>query len=146
MKKDRTILKIIIPLVIILSLVCVSTCSGQIAKDKVDHLLAGGLIGFSTSTFMVEQPAINSLALSVGNATVIGGCKELVWDKWMGYGTPEWADLGATVAGSVIGWGITMAFKGTILFVDKKNNYKGMTLGNTKIDNKYITYEYREFK
>lgn len=80
-------------------------------KDKQDHFLAGSLIGFSVSTVTINQRPIVSLAWSLGSAVVIGGSKELVYDKWMQKGTPEIKDFAYTVVGSAMGFGIVQGFK-----------------------------------
>ena len=106
------------------------TCSAQIPKDKQDHIAVGSLIGFSSTVLTIDKPALNSLAWSVGAATVIGGAKEL-YD--INHGTAEWADLGATVAGGIIGWGLASTFKGLCLLHSKRMGYKGLTYGSTYI-------------
>ena len=107
------------------------TCSAQIPKDKQDHIAVGSLIGFSSTVLTIDKPALNSLAWSVGAATVIGGAKEL-YD--INHGTAEWADLGATVIGSVIGWGVLTIFEQAATHHHNKR-YKGMVYGSTYIGN-----------
>jgi uncharacterized protein YfiM (DUF2279 family) len=85
------------------------SCSAQIAKDKQDHFAAGVLIGFSSSALTVNTN--KSLITSLSSAVIIGGGKELIYDKWMGKGTPEFKDFAYTVTGSVTGWAIVKLFK-----------------------------------
>jgi uncharacterized protein YfiM (DUF2279 family) len=84
-------------------------CSAQIAKDKQNHFAAGVLIGFSSSALTVNTN--KSLLASLSSAVIIGGGKELIYDKWMGRGTPEFKDFAYTIAGSVTGWAVTRLFK-----------------------------------
>jgi uncharacterized protein YfiM (DUF2279 family) len=84
-------------------------CSAQIPKDKQDHFVAGVLIGFSSSALTVNTN--KSLITSLSSSVIIGGGKELIYDKWMGKGTPEFKDFAYTIAGSVTGWAIVKLFK-----------------------------------
>jgi uncharacterized protein YfiM (DUF2279 family) len=84
------------------------SCSAQITKDKQDHFAAGVFIGFSSSSLTVNTN--KSLITSLSSAVIIGGGKELIYDKWMGRGTPEFKDFAYTVAGSVTGWAIVKLF------------------------------------
>ena len=93
----------------------------QLPTDKKDHLIAGTLIGFTASTITINTRPIVSFAISTGSAVVIGGSKELVYDKWMGKGTPEWSDVGYTVLGSTIGYGMVQGFKGMCRLIDRRH-------------------------
>ena len=59
----------------------------------------------------VNSEPIVSLAWSTGVAFVVGGSKELIYDKWMGKGNPDWKDFGYTIIGSVTGFGLVQGFK-----------------------------------
>ena len=106
-------------------------CSAQIPKDKKDHMLVGTAIGFGASAITINKPVMVSLYWSVGATAVIGGTKELI--DLAGKGNAEWADLGATVAGGIIGWGLASTFKGLALLHSKRMGYKGLTYGSTYI-------------
>jgi uncharacterized protein YfiM (DUF2279 family) len=84
-------------------------CNAQIPKDKQDHFVVGIFIGFSGSSLTVNTN--KSLITSLSSAVIIGGGKELIYDKWMGRGTPEFKDFAYTVAGSVTGWAVVKLFK-----------------------------------
>jgi hypothetical protein len=67
-----------------------------LAFDKVLHFVAGLLICLS-----VGIPTTPRIGQRV--ATGVGIAKEVVWDSWMGRGTPEFLDFVATWAGSYVG-------------------------------------------
>lgn len=106
--------------IIFILLLISATSSAQLPKDKQDHLLVGTMIGFSASSMTVNQKPIISFAWSIGSTAVIGGSKELIYDKWMGNGTPEWKDFGWTMIGGVAGFGIVQGFKGIVTLIDKR--------------------------
>jgi len=108
-------------IVSILLFLLTSHCKAQISKDKQDHLLAGTLIGFSVSSITVDSKSVVSLAWSIGTAVVIGGGKELIYDKALCMGTPEWKDFGWTMVGSVTGFGIVQGFKGVSKLIDRRH-------------------------
>lgn len=64
-------------------------------KDKLYHLIAGFLIG---SIFGVVSPL-----LGLAMAVLIGGAKEVIWDKLLKKGYFEIADFVATCFGGVLG-------------------------------------------
>ena len=101
-----------------------TSCQAQLPKDKQNHLVCGSAIGFWASSATINKPIINSFCWSVGSTVVIGGSKELIYDKWMGKGTPEWKDLGWTVIGGVTGWGIVIGFKVMFNKIDHRKNKK----------------------
>lgn len=111
-------------LLIILLLFSFLSVSGQLPKDKQDHLMAGSLIGSWGAFLTINEKPLKSFCWSVGPAVVIGGGKELVYDKWMGQGTPEWKDFGWTVVGSVASYGIIRGLKWTVEKIDKRQNRK----------------------
>lgn len=113
-------------IMIILFLAISQRCSGQIPKDKQDHLIVGTSIGFMTSTLTINTD--KSFVYSMASVTLIAGGKELVYDKWMGKGNPEWKDFGYSVGGAVIGWGIVKIFK--MIGNKRTRNYTGMRFNN----------------
>ena len=113
-------MKILIAILLLIT----SVCQAQLPKDKQNHLVCGSAIGFWASSLTIEKPVINSLCWSVGSTVVIGGSKELIYDKWMGKGTPEWKDLGWTVIGGVTGWGIVTLFNKGIDRIQHRKNKK----------------------
>ena len=137
MRKNRTHWLFWIAVIAFIAMIAVPTCNAQIPKDKQDHIIAGALIG-TTSTFMtINQPPLKSLGVTLGSVVVIGGVgKELIYDKWMGKGVASWSDFGADVIGSLAGWGLVTTFKLLPHKHVKRNNYTGMVFGNTKLNNK----------
>jgi hypothetical protein len=127
MRKGKSILQIVIPLIIIIFIITESLCNGQILPDKQKHFAAGYLVGFSTSAITIDQKPLKSLAWNVGVATLIGSAKE-VYDM-TGKGIPEIKDLLYTVGGSLLSYGVIQAFKRLperkrVLLANR--NYKGI--------------------
>jgi hypothetical protein len=82
-------------------------CFSQIPKDKQYHLGAGAFFGV-WGTFAgnsCEFTPEKSLLCGIASAMAVGLLKEGA--DLCGYGTPEWADLGYTVAGGAIGAGLS---------------------------------------
>lgn len=112
----------VIGLIMIIAFFAISQkCSSQLPKDKQAHLLAGTLIGFSMSSITVDSKPVVSLVWSLGTTVVIGGGKELIYDKALRMGKPEWKDFGWTMAGSVTGFGIVQGFKGLSKWIDRRH-------------------------
>ena len=97
--------------------------SGQIRKDYQDHLVVGVAIGWSGGVmgWTFDKPLLTGIAAGV----VIGGGKELIYDKWLGQGTPEWEDFAFTVGGAIIGAAVVK-----LLHTDNKR----WVYGNTRIE------------
>lgn len=75
----------------------------DLAPDKKLHLAAGLIIGFVGATwFPAGLGTLPGFLVSPFVAGVVGILKELVWDKWMGKGTPEFADAAYTFGGGCI--------------------------------------------
>lgn len=66
-------------------------------QDYLAHLVVGMFIFIIFDKFMEGHLTI-LLALGVGVA------KELVWDKWMGRGTPEVQDVVFTALGAILAY------------------------------------------
>lgn len=64
--------------------------------DGLLHILCSALL---TSALNLFAPLWAAAFL----ALIIGACKELIWDKCMGKGTPEWKDFFADLAGIALG-------------------------------------------
>ena len=75
----------------------------MIQIDKLLHFFAGYVIAVYASV-IVSQWWIILLA-----STGIGLVKELVWDKWMKKGTPEWMDWMFTILGAIT-WLVTWKY------------------------------------
>ena len=60
--------------------------------DKILHFLAGIVIAAYATLFIQWWWALVLVAF-------IGGLKELIYDKWMQKGTPEWWDFIFTIFG-----------------------------------------------
>jgi len=69
----------------------------QLPQDKANHLVYGLLM------FMVMTSFIGALAAVVAVA-IIGALKEIIHDKLMGKGTPDFWDFAATAAGGILGF------------------------------------------
>ena len=98
----RTLISILLGLSLI--------CQAQVQPDKKLHAYMGGALAAFGSTFHMPQsdiavPAIKGLSV----ALVLGTSKELL--DLAGLGTPEWADLGATMIGAAIVTGVIMVVK-----------------------------------
>jgi hypothetical protein len=73
----------------------------MIPKDKIKHLVFGS--GITTVCAFaiifiwspVLHPEVTLISGVIGSLAGIG--KELVWDKWLKKGTPEFADAYATI-------------------------------------------------
>jgi hypothetical protein len=94
-------------LFIFIGILIFSLGNAQIPTDKQYHLGAGIAIGAWTTWAVStdQKPILNCALYGIGISTAIGAIKEGA--DLCGYGTPEWADLGYTVAGGVIGTAIT---------------------------------------
>ena len=100
----------------------------QIPQDKKAHLLCGTLIGTTVSSVTINIKPLPSFIYVVGSSALIGGGKELVYDKWMGKGTPEWADLGYTVLGSITGYVAVRSFKFACERIGRNKRYKKVVI------------------
>lgn len=70
----------------------------RIAEDKIGHFIGGlAIVGLFNPFGWAEALAA---------VVLIGIGKEVVWDKWLGRGTPEVADALATILGGalLLGW------------------------------------------
>lgn len=95
----------------------------KIGRDKIKHFFAGLAIAIVAG--LLFYPIVRlipwrwlGLFVMMGQigfglfvATVAGALKELVWDKWLKRGTPEWLDFWATVLGGVIGGLVVVLLK-----------------------------------
>ena len=79
----------------------------RLGSDKIKH------IGVSALIVVVLAP-FTGIAGATLISLLIGGIKELVWDKWMKRGCCDAEDLIADVAGAILGVGIC-AFIGLLL-------------------------------
>ena len=136
MRKNRTSLILWVLLAAFISMIAIPTCNAQ--KDKVDHFMAGALIGTTATTFTINQTTLTSLYTTLGSVVLIGGGKELVWDKWMGNGVASWEDFGADVVGSLAGWGLVTGFKEIVTSerrgVSKGAKVLGVFVGSILLD------------
>ena len=80
------------------------------AKDKHKHYVAGLLIAASTSGMMKlilkkddRNYALKAFLAGLGTSFVVGVGKEVVYDKMMGKGTPDYKDAVVTALGGVNG-------------------------------------------
>lgn len=69
-----------------------------LAEDKIGHVIGGLAIAGAFAPFGWVAALVAVIAIGIG--------KEVVWDKWLGRGTPEVADALATILGGVLllGW------------------------------------------
>ena len=70
---------------------------GSWGEDKVKHLLGG--VGLSIFGYLFISPLAGLLL-----GSVIGICKELIWDWYLRRGTPEVLDALCTIFGAALVW------------------------------------------
>lgn len=77
----------------------------MIAADKLGHIkyTAGMALLLSLLIGPILAAGITLFGWGFG--------KEIVYDKWMGKGTPEWMDFAADIVGTVIGCGGAICIK-----------------------------------
>lgn len=68
----------------------------MIPRDKILHLIAGGLVGIA-ALLLIPDPMAPILS-----ALVVGVAKEAVWDAYFKKGTPEVEDAVWTFMGGVL--------------------------------------------
>lgn len=68
----------------------------QIRKDDLLHILFSVII---MTVLKLLLPWWIAALLTI----LIGILKELIWDKWLKKGTPEWRDLLSDIIGIIIG-------------------------------------------
>lgn len=81
----------------------------KIPFDKVAHAVVGVLIA------VVVMIAGGTPIMAAAGAIVIGVGKELVWDKALGRGVPDWLDAVATAGGGVFVAVVTAVSQATAL-------------------------------
>ncbi len=117
---------IIRPLVILilLSILTINSYSQMIPRDKQLHMGAGAVIGAwgmlttqDNNGMNLWKPARNGMIWGIGAGLVKEG-----YDL-MGYGTPEWKDLGATILGSAISVGIITGIRAIVIHHKRNANY-----------------------
>jgi len=75
----------------------------KIAKDKKLHFWAGVLISMVSifiSVFFIQNIII-LMSIAMFFTMLIGGAKELIYDKYMVRGIPDWWDFWYTVFGGI---------------------------------------------
>lgn len=103
MKKDRTILQLLIPFAVLVSLMLFAachSCQGQtIRTDYKDHFLVGTMAGMTGAVIDVkrEKPVLSAAVTGLSIAIY----KEVIYDFAMDKGTFEVADILFTTAGAV---------------------------------------------
>lgn len=65
------------------------------APDKIKHIAAGLLI-YSFLTFVLNP------YISIIVTIIIGGAKEIIWDKYLNKGFPDWWDFIMTIVFPII--------------------------------------------
>ena len=78
-------------------------------NDKVKHIIAGMIIGLITALLIRLFWIRDLMILGALVALIAGAAKELIWDKWLGKGTPEFTDAWFTLWGG-LGMTILMYF------------------------------------
>ena len=73
----------------------------RIMNDKVKHIIAGMTIGLITALLIRLFWTKDLMILGAGFAMLGGVAKELIWDKWLKKGTPEFADAWFTFWGGL---------------------------------------------
>jgi hypothetical protein len=81
------------------------------------HFIAGAIISLLTLAvfaFFVHVPVYGwDAGVAAILVVIIGLGKEVIWDKWLGKGTPDYYDFFSTVCG---GWGMIFLWKIIELF------------------------------
>lgn len=68
-------------------------------RDKFLHLIVGMAIGFFGAWLALVFRLNLLFVFGFGLSVLIGGGKELIWDKWLKKGTPELWDFLWTIIG-----------------------------------------------
>lgn len=68
----------------------------QIRKDDLLHILVSVII---MTVLKLLLPCWIAAILTM----LVGILKELIWDKWLKKGTPEWRDIVSDIIGIIIG-------------------------------------------
>jgi hypothetical protein len=117
---------------LIVVLLSISLCvNSQIARDKSLHLCAGTVIG-TWGYFTTLNENLQPLHAIIA-ATIAGAGKELVIDKWLKFGTPDWRDFTYTVAGGIIAAGTVSAIKGVVKNRKHKKGSYQMTINGINL-------------
>ncbi len=122
--------------------------ANAIQKDKKLHLEAGLAIGglsYFAGPFLEEsifgKSRIPGCIWSIGMASLAGAGKEIVYDKWMGKGTPDPKDFYFTLAGGIIS-GVGLNFLERILEISS-DKVKSINLEiNPKNKDFYFSYNF----
>jgi hypothetical protein len=81
-------------------------------RDYKLHDIAGATIAFivllAFTLFAKGDPYNYGVGVACLAVFIIGAGKELVWDKWLHKGTPEWYDFFCTIRG---GWMMIFGYK-----------------------------------
>ena len=106
---------------IFLLFLLVITSQAQIRQDYKDHLLIGTALGMTATmvTYPYTMDDCKTAAIGIGIPLAVGIGKEFY--DLSGKGTPEVEDILFTVAGGVIGYGITRLW---FLGVDKISKWR----------------------
>ena len=96
-------MKKIILITIILATLATLQGFTQIRTDLKKHFAYGAAIsgGTYTVSYLITEDKLTSSLIAFGATAAIGAGKELIYDKLMNKGTPEWKDFGATVLGGI---------------------------------------------
>lgn len=139
----KTTIKILIISLLILS-ATIKSYSQMIPKDKQLHLYAGAYVG-AWGMLTPNYPMKDNLWRPVLNGMIWAGAagagKELVYDKLLGWGTPDWKDFGATMAGAVLSIGSITTVRAMVMHHRKKSHNKEITFDNRYQIN-YCNIEY----
>lgn len=83
------------------------TCGNRYAmtrgkmNDKIKHIIAGAVIGLISALLIRHFWIKGAMILGSLLALLAGMAKELIWDKWLGKGTSEFADAWFTLWGGL---------------------------------------------
>ena len=91
-----------------LLLIYVQSFCQIIPYDKQLHYAAGMMVGYPTAIFSYTytENVSKTFLWTIGTTAFIAGTKEIVYDKWMERGTPEFKDFLWTMGGGLTGFGI----------------------------------------
>ena len=91
---------------------CSLTCNAW-QPDKTKHLIAGAVIAAGTTCTVYHFTGNKKTAVVSGIAAsiAVSAAKELIYDKALGKGNPEWADFGAGVIGATVSIPLKLTLK-----------------------------------
>lgn len=92
----------------------------MIAKDKIKHLVWGSLItlGIALAIIVIWNPILHPEIVLISGVigSLIGIGKELIWDKLLKKGSPEFADAYDTIWASLLT--AILVYSGYVIYIN----------------------------